>query len=78
MILPSGEMTPDWIRVASEGALDCALAGAEGLDVGGRIECFLFAKLEAGRGIAAISFTTRAASLISTYNFRVSIVDRWR
>ena len=54
MVLSAGEMVPDWVLEWSEGALDCALAGAEGLDIGGRIECFLFARPEAGRGIPAI------------------------
>ena len=60
MILSAGEIVPDWVRVWSEGALDCALAGAEGLDIGGRIECFLFARPEAGRGMPAIDSSTGA------------------
>ena len=57
-MLSLGETAPDWFLGWREGALDCALTGAEGLDIGGRIECFLFAKLEAGRGMPAIIDST--------------------
>ena len=59
MVLSDGETAPDWfLRWSEGGALDCALTGAEGLDIGGRIEGFLFARLEAGRGMPAISHST--------------------
>lgn len=61
MMLSSGETAPDWVLGCNEGALDCALAGAEGLDMGGRIECFLFARPEAGRGMPAIDSGTAAS-----------------
>lgn len=60
IILSAGETVPDWVRAWSEGALDCALTGAKGLDIGGRIECFLFARPEAGRGMPAIDSNTAA------------------
>lgn len=60
-MLSAGETAPDWVLGWSGGALDCALAGAEGLDIGGRIECFLFARPEAGRGMPAIGSCTAAA-----------------
>ena len=50
--LSAGEAAPD--RACSEGALDCALA-VEGLELGGRIDCFLLARAEAGRGSPAIA-----------------------
>ena len=56
IMLSAGETAPDWVLGWSEGALDCARTGAEGLDIGGRIECFLFARPEAGRGNPAIEF----------------------
>ena len=59
ILLSAGETAPDWfLRWSEGGALDCALTGAEGLDIGGRIECFLFARLEAGRGMPAIFHST--------------------
>lgn len=66
--LSAGETVPDWFLRWSEGALDCALTGAEGLDIGGRIECFLFARPEAGRGIPAIDSDPAATALSRDYD----------
>ena len=63
ILLSAGDTAPGRFLGWSEGALDCALAGAEGLDIGGRIECFLFARPEAGRGIPAINASPQAAFL---------------
>ena len=75
MMLSAGETVPDWFLGWSDGALDCALRGAEGLDNGGRIECFLFARLEAGRGMPAI-FLKHGRDPSRAYNTCVSISKR--
>ena len=51
-ILSAGEAAPDCVLPCA-GALECVLA-VEGLELGGRIECFLVAKPAVGRGRLAI------------------------
>lgn len=52
-ILLAGEAAPDCVLPCVGGALDCVLA-VEGLELGGRIKCFLVCKPAAGRGRPAI------------------------
>ena len=52
--LSAGEMVPDCVRALSTGALDCVRA-VEGLEYGGRIECFLRGALTPGRGRPAMT-----------------------
>ena len=54
MILSAGEAAPDCVLPCA-GAFECVLA-VEGLELGGRIECFLVAKPAAGRGRPAIEY----------------------
>ena len=70
MMLSSDETAPGCVFEWSEGALDCALAGAKGLDIGGRIEFFLFARPEAGRDMPAICSNTLLSPSV-TYKSRV-------
>ena len=52
MMLSAGEAAPDCVLPCA-GALECVLA-VEGLELGGRIECFLVAKPAVDRGRPAI------------------------
>lgn len=52
--LSAGDTVPDCVRALSTGALDWVRA-AEGLELGGRIECFFSGTLIPGRGSPAMA-----------------------
>lgn len=63
-MLSAGDIVPDCVRALRMGALDWVRA-VEGLEFGGRIECFLRGTLATGRGKPAIAMLREAVLMVA-------------